>query len=278
MITHIKNGIKIYRDEGVLALLSRAHSYTQRALVYRLIPLKESYELSINGVTTEFSALDSTVVKRNRRRFRSELQEISAIISELEPDDTFYDIGANTGLYSLFAAQKCVNGEVVAFEPYQPNVSLLKRDIARNDLKNIDVVDIPLSDKEGTIEFDQPVSKDVGFGSASIQSDMSTTATEIPTRTGDSLVRSGRIPRPNVVKIDVEGAEPLVIEGLEEMLGAPECRSLYCEVHLPGSNARPSIRDFGTTVKELEGKLEDIGFTVESMYSRDSEVFFKAQK
>lgn len=278
MLSLIKDGIEVYRDEGFLSLGRRTLSYARRALIHRIMPLRDSYQLSMDGITTEFSAPNSTAVKRNRRRFRSEFQEISSTISELEPDDTFYDIGANTGIYSLFAAQKCVNGEVVAFEPYQPNVSLLKKDIARNNINNIEVIEIPLSNEEGVVDFQQPESKDIGFGSASIQSDKSMEVTELPTRTGDDLVKSGQIPRPNVVKIDVEGAEGLVIDGLEEMFSDPECRLVFCEVHLPGSSARPSIEEFGTTKQELRMRLVDMGFSVETMYSRDSEVFLKAYK
>jgi len=86
-------------------------------------------------------------------------------------------------------------------------------------------------------------------------------------------------PEPNVVKIDVEGAEPLVIDGLEDALSFETCRLVYCEVHLPGVDKRPSIKDFGATTDELRDRFEELGFTVEILGDRSGdELFFKAQR
>lgn len=219
------------------------------------------------------------MVRRNVERFESEKAELTDFVDEINEDDVVYDIGANTGLYTFFAATKCSEGEVIAFEPYPPNARLLTKDMERNRLSNVTVIEKALSDSVGSIEFSQPPEADVGYGSSSIQMEKSDSTIEVPTTTGDQLISSAQIPRPNVVKIDVEGAEPLVIEGLADALSAPECRVVYCEVHLPGVSHRPSIKDFDTTVSEIKGLLEGFGFTVEKLRTRgDSEQFFKAYK
>jgi FkbM family methyltransferase len=200
------------------------------------------------------------------------------LLDDLRKDDVFYDIGANTGLYTLFASKRCTEGTVVAFEPYPPNVRMLKRDISRNGVNNVDVYELALSDSEGTIEFSQPEQPDVGYGSASVEANSTTATTEVPTASADRLISNGEIPPPNVIKIDVEGAEPLVIEGLEETLSEPTCRFVYCEAHLPGVDHRPSIEDFDTTVADLRDQLEQFGFTVEKGRTRGTEVLFKASK
>nr|WP_303647541.1 FkbM family methyltransferase [Haloarchaeobius amylolyticus] len=219
------------------------------------------------------------MVRRNVERFHWEQAELKDFVSEIETNDIVYDIGANTGLYTLFAAKKCHKGEVIAFEPYPPNVQLLKKDIERNSLTNVTVIEKALSNSVGSIEFSQPTVADVGYGSSSIQAEKSDSTIDVPTTTGDQLISSTRAPQPNVVKIDVEGAEPLVIEGLADALSQQECRIVYCEVHLPGVSHRPSIEDFSTTVSDIRERFEGFGFTVENLHTRgETELFLKAYR
>lgn len=244
-----------------------------------LLSLRGRYTLGLDGVTVEFSAPNPTVVQRNIGRFRSEKTEIRDFVDEVDEEDVVYDIGANTGLYSLFAGQRCTNGEVVSFEPYPPNVDLLKRDVRRNGLRNVEIVEAALSDSVGTVEFSQPAETDAGFGSSVISPDGSGTTVGVPTTTGDRLISEGEIPEPNVVKIDVEGAEPCVIDGLEDALSSPTCRTVYCEVHLPGVAGRPSVRDFGSTAAEVRDRLAGFGFSIGELDCRDSnETFYKAHR
>jgi len=77
-------------------------------------------------------------------RFETERRELTDFLSDIAPDDVVYDIGANTSLYTLFAAHRCPQGNVIAFEPYPPNVALLKQDISRNELENVKIHGCPL--------------------------------------------------------------------------------------------------------------------------------------
>jgi FkbM family methyltransferase len=235
------------------------------------------YSFTLAGHTVTFSAPNPTMVRRNRMRFKSEKPGLQDFISVIKDGDVVYDIGANTGLYTLFAAKACPDGKVIAFEPYPPNLDLLKQDITRNQLQNVGIVDMALSDSVGNIEFSQPDEDDVGYGSSSIETNESEATVEIPTTTGDQLIADGEIPTPNVVKIDVEGSESLVLEGLEKALSAPDCRTVYCEVHLPG-DSRPSVEDFGSSPEHIKSRLEEFGFTVERLQSRGEEIFYKGYK
>lgn len=237
------------------------------------------YSFTLTDHSITFSAPTPTVVERNRNRFKSEKQKLRNFINEIKEDDVVYDIGANTGLYTLFAAKACPDGEVIAFEPYPPNIDLLKQDIARNQLQNVEIVEVALSDSVGNIEFSQPSEADVSYGSSSIEADESDATIVVPTTTSDQLIADDEIPAPNVLKIDVEGAESLVLEGLEKGLSAPSCRTVYCEVHLPGVDHRPSVEDFESSAEDIENRLREFGFTVERLHSsRDTEIFYKAQK
>jgi FkbM family methyltransferase len=219
------------------------------------------------------------MVERNHERFNSEKEELANFLGEIRADDVVYDIGANTGLYSLFAANECPDGNVIAFEPYPPNLDLLKQDISRNGFEHIEVIETALSNSVGTIGFSQPNESDIGYGSSAIGPGDNKDTIEVPTTTGDQLIDDGEIPPPNVVKIDVEGAEPLVIDGLERALSAPSCRVVFCEVHLPGTERRPSVEDFDSSATDIQNRFEEFGFTAEKLPRGDrTELFYKFSK
>lgn len=278
MTSLITRGISIYKEEGATTLLRKTLRKIRRDTYYKSISVRGQYSFTLVDHTVTFSAPNPTMVHRNRGRFKSEKTALQDFINEIGHDDVVYDIGANTGLYTLFAAKAYPDGEVIAFEPYPPNLDLLKQDVARNQLQNVEIVDVALSDSVGNIEFSQPDEDDVGYGSSSIETNESEATIEVPTTTGDRLIADGEIPTPNVVKIDVEGSEPLVLEGLEKALSAPDCRTVYCEVHLPAGDHRPSVEDFGSSPEDIESRLKEFGFTVDRLHSRGNEIFYKAQK
>jgi len=237
---------------------------------------KRHYELSIKDTNILFSALNRSVVQLNKRRFMTEKKIIRDILQELNSSDIFYDIGANTGLYSLFCAKNC--SKVFSFEPYPPNVSLLNKDIARNQVSNVKIYDIALSDSDGSVSFSQPAEDHAGYGSASINPSNSN-GSKINARAGDDLISSENLPLPNVIKIDVEGSEPLVIKGLEETLSETECRLIYCEVHLDNADIRPTIQDFNSGLKRIKTQFHKHGFSVdEYKLTRSSDVHLKCYK
>jgi FkbM family methyltransferase len=272
--------LSVYREGGAIVLIKKTLRKLYTESYSRAISVRGRYSLTLDDQTVDFSAPTPTLVRRNRQRFYSELEEIRDFLESIEnEDDVVYDIGANTGLYSLFAAKACPHGTVVAFEPYPPNLGVLRQDIDRNSLYNVTVVESALSDSVGEIEFSQPRKDDIGYGSSSINIEEDGEALTLPTTTGDTLIADGEIPPPNVVKIDVEGAEPLVIDGMKQTLANPNCRVLYCEVHLPGVSKRPSIEDFGSSPEEIKTKLEGLGFSVEQMGTEEgAELTIKATK
>jgi FkbM family methyltransferase len=177
-------------------------------------------------------------------------------LDRLRPDDVFYDVGGNVGIYSLLAANILGGGEVIAFEPFPPNRRELERNLALND-SDAEVVDIALADETGEAAFTSPAGFEEGCGIASIQRD-GHGEFFVETMPVDSLV-GNYIPPPDAVKIDVEGAELRVLEGMDEALKG--VRSLLCEVHRP-SGHRPSIESFGGSKSELEEYLRSRGFSV----------------
>ena len=140
---------------------------------------------------------------------------LQTIIREyVKPGDTVYDIGANIGYVSLsLLKQVGEEGRVVAFEPVPENVEGLRRNIALNKANNIQVVEAAASNTKGEaiIRMTQSLSM------ASLvwhQDDPQAREVVIKTVVIDELVERGELPYPSFVKIDVEGFEGGVLQGM----------------------------------------------------------------
>ena len=142
-----------------------------------------------------------------------------------------WDVGAHFGFHTLgFASIVGPGGRVVAFEPNPSNRERLERNLERNvDLAaRIAILPYALADRDG----DSPLvlSRDIESGASSMSFlDGTTSSAEtatagrwdtvvVPVRTADGLVRDDAAAAPHVIKIDVEGAELLVLRGAEEIM------------------------------------------------------------
>ncbi len=156
---------------------------------------------------------------------------------------TFWDVGAHIGYHSLcFAALAGERGQVVSFEPNPYNVERFRLHLERNPVLagRITLLLEALSnaDGEASFEFSPTVDDGTSTGShllaASLPCDPSEYAnfarTTVKTLRADTLLREGRRRPPTVVKIDVEGAEQLVLEGASELLTNTR-PLLFVEVH-----------------------------------------------
>lgn len=285
MITKIKYYIKrlleIRRSEGTVNALNSTIKYFGNWVDFKSIfwDLRGGTQhITIGDITAKFDATTTHGGDTIRWTYDSEEKFIKDIIEELEDDDVFFDIGANLGIFSCFAIQAMSQGHVVAFEPSPQNVSQLQKNICYNGDKNdFSILDVALSDSEGTINFTQPADDDIGNQTGNISP--TGNSIKVQSITGDKAVEDGSIPHPSVVKIDVEGAEPLVIQGLKDTLSREACRLLYCEIHLPkDKNSRPSVKDYGEFRDSILRMITNLGFDIIYTERRGSEVHVKAQK
>jgi FkbM family methyltransferase len=130
----------------------------------------------------------------------------------IHPGDVVYDIGANVGYYTLLAALATgPAGRVIAFEPLPENLSFLRRHFALNNLPQAQVIDAAVSDHMGETFFQVAPSRSMGQLSA--QGELPVQLVSL-----DELVAAGRIPPPDCLKIDVEGAELGVLAGAARIL------------------------------------------------------------
>ena len=128
----------------------------------------------------------------------------------LAPGSVFVDIGANVGWHSMLAASIVgASGRVVAIEPNPDNARLIAHSIAHNRLTNVALVPLALGDTIGYSAFRSAIGSNGGFVDGDEADPIAPGVTIVPTIRLDDL----GIERIDVIKIDVEGAEPIVFRG-----------------------------------------------------------------
>lgn len=136
----------------------------------------------------------------------------------VRPGMVVLDVGANLGLYTVVAARLAgPAGRVIAFEPDAENVALLRRNVEANGLATVVCERIALSDREGDVSLH--VSPD-NKGEHTILPgvlDGATTAT-VRATTVDRYLAAHGIARLDLVKVDIQGAEPIVLDGMGDTL------------------------------------------------------------
>jgi FkbM family methyltransferase len=142
-----------------------------------------------------------------------------AIASLLREGDVLYDIGANFGFFSVLSSRIVgPEGVVYAFEPVPANASTVERNARLNRLGNIEVLRVAVSHHTGKSElYLAHYAGGAALISAGVPPDLAGTIV-VDTSSIDDLVELRRIRPPNVVKIDVEGAEKEVLQGMLRVL------------------------------------------------------------
>ncbi len=170
---------------------------------------------------------------------------IRLLCNLLDKDSTLLDIGAHYGAYSLVAAKLC-GSKVIALEPVDENFDLLTSNISVNKLnKNISAYKIAASDKEGMSEFNIPWASDsAGFYKHPLAETIK--KQKVTMSRVDKIVGNIKI---DLIKIDTEGHELHVLNGLKETLKRNPKIILLIE-------ANPAcLKNAGSTVKDLLNML-----------------------
>lgn len=182
-----------------------------------------------------------------------ELETQTALRERLAPGLTALDIGANSGYFSVLMADAVgTSGRVYSFEPVPVSRALLEKNIAANRLRQIEVVPAALSDREGTAELHLHPSNDGGHSLGTLDEKGDTI--QVNTDTLDHFIETRGIGPIAVIKIDVEGAEPLVFAGAQKLLSRPDAPDIVCEV----SDLNQS--QTGGSERAMRGMLYDKGY------------------
>lgn len=215
----------------------------------------EYSEVPHQGRNMRFARTGSSSVKRIRSLFSKEPITI-AWLDSFKDGESMYDIGANLGMYTIYAAVMR-NAKVYAFEPESLNYAELNKNIFLNDLHGrVLAYCLALSDVD---KLDKLLLSDFGLGISSHdfeENSWTEDKTFAPDwvvskdnrleqgcvgRRLDSLVKEG-LPAPNHIKIDVDGLEHRVIDGMVETLTRPELRTVLIEINFSNPKNLEAIK------------------------------------
>jgi FkbM family methyltransferase len=171
-----------------------------------------SNEADVGPFRIRFDPRDRLIAKRLALYGEFEKHEIALLCSLVQPGDSALDVGANIGLYSLYLSRAVgPKGRVVAVEPDPDNIALLRSNLENNGCDNVIVLPCALGAESGPVKLFQV---EENRGNLSLADVVGTGRfVQVPMRRGDEALAELGL-QPTVVKIDVEGAEPLVLCGL----------------------------------------------------------------
>ncbi len=166
----------------------------------------------IDGVVIECDPADMgipPIVALNFHHY--ERRDAEVLLSLVRDGMTFFDIGANLGWYGLHVAKRFARALVVAFEPVPATFEFLARNIGHNSLANMQAYQWGLFDKPGELVFYvNPGMK--GAASAARPTSAADERQTCVVRTLDAVSAELALD-PDVIKMDVEGAELMVLRG-----------------------------------------------------------------
>jgi len=184
-----------------------------------------------------------------------EPQQTSALVNTLNRGQVFFDIGANVGYYSILASRLVgMQGSVIAIEPVIRNLFQLYKHTILNKANNVTILPAACADSLSLSAFSSGINYSEGHlvgENANKGKGFRNVVSVVPTVTVDAVVKELDV-FPDVIKIDVEGAEYLVLKGARATLLRARPR-IFLSVHSESlrSTCLEYLEVFGYTFEEL---------------------------
>ncbi|MFC7095833.1 FkbM family methyltransferase [Halobaculum marinum] len=208
---------------------------------------------TVGNVECTFRATTRSEYTR-ARTLGGERHVLAAFLADLQSDDVVWDLGACVGTYACFAAR--VADHVVAFEPEPTNRAALTANLRHNAPRGRWTVAATALNRDGSSAGLRSEFVEAGGGHHRLVDDRAADGSPVETAAGDDIAGTA-FPSPDVVKIDVQGAELAVLEGLAETLHG--VHTVYIEVH-------ESMGDrYGDSPAHLEELLREAGFELDRL-------------
>lgn len=162
--------------------------------------------------------------------------------------DVVADVGANLGWFTCIGATANRKARIFGFELDRANYDICVANVRLNGLQNVTMEHCAVSNTAGEVVYD------AGGGASAIHriGTEGCAQQSVSSITLDEYF-AGQRP-PDLVKIDVEGAEQLVLEGMRGLLGTSTLRTMFIEIHPPW------LSDLGGSVREVTRLLQASGF------------------
>ena len=185
--------------------------------------------------------------------------------AEINADDVVLDVGANEGYFTVMAAQLAHRGRVIAVEPQARCVEAIGRNLAANAILNCIIQPVALGQTQGAGQIQ--LMPEINTGASSLVRSYRWSRQTQPVEIIDAGTLAARVGVQgfDFVKIDVEGYEPEVVEGLLPLLRAGRVKKLLLDYHdrlLAARGFRPEDIHAQIIATGMEGVLNPIGYTL----------------
>ena len=193
-------------------------------------------------------------------KYEPEIEQL--ITGTLKEGDTFVDLGANEGYFSILASKKVGStGKVFAIEPQERLWEVIIRNIQLNDCHNIQLVPYAIGEKIEMVEFILAPSVNTGssglikFGRSALWKRQVSRSTTL-----DRVIGKQKI---NLLKIDIEGYEFYALKGAAGILASGQVENIILELH------PAHLKQLGHSIEEIQKFIAGFGFTFhDGMYKR----------
>jgi FkbM family methyltransferase len=200
------------------------------------LTIKNTYGKPIKIRVNQTCGLGSIIFWKGHESF--EYTDIfKALIKKV---DTFFDIGANIGYYTLLAASENAHIRIVSFEPASGPLHYLRANVELNQFEQVRIESIALSDSIGTIEFHEIKNKKYQYLEHCLAGESNTGSkttgrnyqiNSVSTTTLNEYVRSNDIQSIDLIKMDTEGTEHYILRESSRVLGEMKpiviCETLF---------------------------------------------------
>jgi FkbM family methyltransferase len=188
---------------------------------------------------------------------RYEPQETALVRALLGPGMSFVDVGANWGYFTLLAAHQVgKSGRVISLEPDPRLFPVLADNIAVNHLSQVTALQVAAGSESGSLTlagFDE-AGDNFGLSRVVGQDHANGLLFQVAARPLDAVFPEMGLATVDLVKLDVEGAEGLALEGLRESLAGRRVRRLLLELH------PAQLAEHGQNPSELHEQLRQFGY------------------
>jgi FkbM family methyltransferase len=280
-VKNILAGFKIGRwgigaGRKIIQFLQKSRNPLQRRLwisrfslpVRNAILLNQPVTVSFDGIPVLLTPQGATATDI-WAGVRCESHEVSFILGALKPGMFFFDVGSNAGLFAISAAKKIGGKGVFAFEPCSSTCELLRRNLQLNRLADVSVVQMALGDSVGAGVLQVNARGKDGLntlGQATHPDSKVVSQEDVHITTVDVFMKDHHVPRVDVLKVDIEGAELMLFRGARDLLERADAPLILYE------GFGFLTRGFSYHPVEIFWFLESCGYTLFALNSETGEI------
>ncbi len=218
-------------------IFQRTHIIRKKIQKLRFSFFEKTVDCDVLGNTIKIGVSSDIEKYRTETYSTKEPETLNWLKKNLQEGDVFYDIGANIGLYSLYAAKLHPHIKIFAFEPESQNFARLCKNLILNHATQVIPCSFPLTDREiFDYFFISELKAGCAFHEFGSPNQYRWSKETEPFKQGalgvslDWLVNVLKVPAPTLLKIDVDGIEEKILAGGSSLITQRSIRSILIEV------------------------------------------------